>query len=341
MKAQLAGIASHTGMAGRFPAAGLGRLRVLSVEPCRAVPLPAPRAAGSAAHRGRSLQRTRLADLRLLDDALDACCDCRISASRHAMVLIVDSARAAALHGGQPRLCRPSGVGSEIAYRPGRDRRGGARAHADPHRPHDAASTPTAGRCANSVAADVATARLETEIPLPGLAEPHSQFAVPVRRRRRAGRRAVRREREGLRILASTTRTRWWRWPRQLGCDHRTDAGARRSRRGTRRGAGGRAAATARRADEVRHYAPDDSVFIGDDYLIKGVAGAILWKLLRERARTAAPSSPTASCASTRDPPARHRRQPRGAAGPARRRLPSAARAPHREDRAWAVPARG
>jgi len=32
----------------------------------------------------------------------------------------------------------------------------------------------------------------------------------------------------------------------------------------------------------VRHYAADDSVFIGDDYLIKGVAGAIFWKLLRD-----------------------------------------------------------
>ncbi|MFN0305721.1 MAG: GAF domain-containing protein, partial [Burkholderiales bacterium] len=32
----------------------------------------------------------------------------------------------------------------------------------------------------------------------------------------------------------------------------------------------------------IRHYAADDSVFIGDDYLIKGVAGAIIAKLVRE-----------------------------------------------------------
>lgn len=36
----------------------------------------------------------------------------------------------------------------------------------------------------------------------------------------------------------------------------------------------------------VRHYARDDSVFIDHDYLIKGVAGAILWRLLREHAAT-------------------------------------------------------
>jgi hypothetical protein len=35
----------------------------------------------------------------------------------------------------------------------------------------------------------------------------------------------------------------------------------------------------------VRHYEADGSVFLDDDYLIKGVAGAVLWKLLRDHAR--------------------------------------------------------
>jgi hypothetical protein len=35
----------------------------------------------------------------------------------------------------------------------------------------------------------------------------------------------------------------------------------------------------------VRHYAANDSVFIDGHYLIKGVAGAILWKLLRDHAQ--------------------------------------------------------
>ena len=35
----------------------------------------------------------------------------------------------------------------------------------------------------------------------------------------------------------------------------------------------------------IRHYGADDSVFLGDDYLIKGVAGAIIWKLLRDYTR--------------------------------------------------------
>lgn len=35
----------------------------------------------------------------------------------------------------------------------------------------------------------------------------------------------------------------------------------------------------------VRHYEADASVFFNDDYLIKGVAGAVLWKLLRDHER--------------------------------------------------------
>ncbi len=33
---------------------------------------------------------------------------------------------------------------------------------------------------------------------------------------------------------------------------------------------------------EVKHYAEDDSVFFDNEYVIKGVAGGILWRLLRE-----------------------------------------------------------
>jgi len=38
--------------------------------------------------------------------------------------------------------------------------------------------------------------------------------------------------------------------------------------------------ATVERALEVKHYDEDDSVFLDNEYLIKGVAGAILWRLL-------------------------------------------------------------
>ena len=40
----------------------------------------------------------------------------------------------------------------------------------------------------------------------------------------------------------------------------------------------------------VRHYGEDESIFLNQDYLIKGVAGSIFWKLMRdykEKNRTA------------------------------------------------------
>jgi hypothetical protein len=36
----------------------------------------------------------------------------------------------------------------------------------------------------------------------------------------------------------------------------------------------------------VKHYTADDSIFIDDAYLIKGIAGRILWKLLQDHSRT-------------------------------------------------------
>jgi hypothetical protein len=45
-----------------------------------------------------------------------------------------------------------------------------------------------------------------------------------------------------------------------------------------------RVAATAAMPLRVRHYEADGSIFLDDDYLIKGVAGAVLWKLLRDHA---------------------------------------------------------
>jgi hypothetical protein len=39
-------------------------------------------------------------------------------------------------------------------------------------------------------------------------------------------------------------------------------------------------------AVRVRHYAVDGSTFLDDEYVIKGVAGRLLWKLAREHAAT-------------------------------------------------------
>ena len=51
---------------------------------------------------------------------------------------------------------------------------------------------------------------------------------------------------------------------------------------------------------EVKHYQEDDSVFLNNEYLIKGVAGGILWRLLKNHAEQGRTSSATARFAWTR-----------------------------------------
>ena len=48
----------------------------------------------------------------------------------------------------------------------------------------------------------------------------------------------------------------------------------------------------------MRRYAENDSIFVGEDYLIKGVAGAILWRLVRGSWTSVARTTRTASCGS-------------------------------------------
>ena len=49
----------------------------------------------------------------------------------------------------------------------------------------------------------------------------------------------------------------------------------------------------------LRHYAVDGSTFLDDDYVIKGVAGRLLWKIVAEHAATGGRRSPTARPSST------------------------------------------
>jgi hypothetical protein len=129
------------------------------------------------------------------------------------------------------------------------------------------------------------------EIPLPGLAEPGSQLAVPLV----CGGRLL-----GVLYVESTQDLRF-DWDDEdalvalatqaaaqigaLGAGPQADdapEGALPSHASpTPPARGGTAQA---RPLRVRHYAADDSVFLDDDYLIKGVAGAVLWKLLRDHA---------------------------------------------------------
>ena len=119
-----------------------------------------------------------------------------------------------------------------------------------------------------------------TEIPYPGLPEPHSQLAVPMVAAGRV-----------LGVLFAES-------PRDMAFDFEDEdllvalaghLGAAIDLLQAAPEAGEAAAPDAAQVPvpsgatvRVRRYASNDSIFINDDYLIKGVAGAIFWKLLRD-----------------------------------------------------------
>jgi hypothetical protein len=122
-------------------------------------------------------------------------------------------------------------------------------------------------------AARATVERSATEIPLPGLADLQSQLAMPLV----AGGRLL-----GVLCLQSATPGRFQALDEQmmtivgrqlaaamlaLGADPAIEPDDR--------------PAAAADTIRVRHFAADDSVFVDDRYLIKGVAGRILWHLLR------------------------------------------------------------
>lgn len=286
MKAHLAGIASHTGMAGVFRLQGADVYRVLGVEQVAGFTLPgaAPQRRHLAAVRAIAQRIAGCADLsHLLDEALAALDDSL--GIRYAMILMADD-RAGRLYTVASRGYDASGVGSEIAF--GEGVVGVAAREKTPIRIMHRANEWGYGRAIrDSAAAGGMAALVETEIPLPGLPDARSQLAVPVV----VGssltailyvedvqdRRFDYDDEDALVAVAALL------GPTIRGMQELAEAVAEAGP--ARAGA----APLAGPPVTVRHYAADDSVFVGDDYLIKGVAGAILWTLLTdftERRRT-------------------------------------------------------
>lgn len=282
MRAQLAGIASHSGMQGVFRLLGSDVYEVEEVEALEgeALPVTAPRANLLGAVRRAS---ERLARCTGLDEALNA-----VLASlgdhlgiRHAMVLMRDAAA--------PRLYTvassgypTSGVGSEIGL--GQGVIGMAARERTPVRiGHVTSAALYSQAMRSSFDANVPDFEPVTEIPYPGLAQPHSQLAVPILSSGRL---------LGVLFVESTQEL-------QFGYEHEDALVAIAGHLGAAielmqaateaaDAVAVPAAAAPPRAEPalaplaVRHFPANDSIFFGDSYVIKGVAGAILWKLLRD-----------------------------------------------------------
>jgi adenylate cyclase len=290
MKAKLAGIASHTGMAGVFKLQGADVYRVQAIErvPGRALARPpAPRNLLNAL-RSASTRLAACAELGALFDATLAALAQDFGIS-HALLLMADTA-AQRLYTVASRGYSSTGVGSEIGF--GEGVIGVAAQVRVPIRINHMTLEYGYGRTTREAAASAQGMAPAAEIPFPGLAEPHSQLAVPVTA---AGRllgvlcaeslqdmRFGYDDEDALVALAALLGSS------ALALQQAVEREAERE-------AGDTAAASAHASAgaspqpqgqplEVRHYRANRSIFIGGDYLIKGVAGAILWKLLRTQA---------------------------------------------------------
>jgi hypothetical protein len=269
-------------MAGVFRLLGSAVYEVRSIERLEGERLPAPEPrCGLLGAVGRASER--LARCSSMDELLNAVLGTLTDqlGISHAMVLMLD-AQTRRLYTVASCGYATSGVGSEIEM--GEGVIGVAARERTPVRimhMTNAYLYSTAVR--RAMRADAPALPLDTHIPYPGLAEPHSQMAVPILS---AGRLL------GVLFVES---------PRELQFDFEDEdvlvaiaghlgasmdlmhssadavEGAAQAPSQPPRATGA--------ALKVRHYAANRSVFINETYLIKGVAGAIFWKLINDFVR--------------------------------------------------------
>jgi len=279
MKAKLAGIASHTGMSGVFRLRGSDIYHIERVEVVPGHPLPAP------IHAVDTLPALRTCMERLptspdTESLLDALLD-GLQAHfgiEHALVLMLDPARDR-LFTVASRGYATSGIGSEVLL--GEGVIGVAARERVPIRISHMTSEYAYGLAMREGAERQGLGDLlETEIPFPGLAAPGSQLAVPIPGARdplgvlfvesAADMRFSHADEDALVALATQVGGLFRLFLAELELGEEALPGA--TREPQPQGPPLR----------IRHYAANDSVFLGDDYLIKGVAGNILWTLLQD-----------------------------------------------------------
>ncbi len=282
MKARLAAIASHSGMSKVFRLLGSDIYRVLDVVAVSGdvdADIP-PRANLLSGLRACQAVLAGCADLaHLLDTMLeglerhwDIC---------HSMLLMADP-DGKRLYTVASRGYAESGVGSEMCM--GEGIVGVAAGERTPIRIGYAVQEYRYSHATRErFAASVDGYALETEIPFPGLAEAGSQLAVPLLLGERLlgvllvesaeEQRFTFEDEDALVILAGHLAMciDYLSRSADLPLEPAAPASSRPP-----------AAASQGTPVLIRHFPADHSVFVDNDYLIKGVAGAIIWKLLRE-----------------------------------------------------------
>jgi adenylate cyclase len=278
------GVASHVGMEKVFNLRGADVYRVLEMRRVpgrREFPAALPRVDLAANSRLLSERMAHSGDLsELLDTLLGGLADLlRID---HAMVWLTDASQQA-LTLLASRGYEIGGAGAEISFGDGLV--GTAVREGVPIRVGHMMNMATYARAVRDSAGESGLlAMLKTEIPLPGLKEPRSQLAVPLRARGRVlGALFVESlhdqyfgydDEDALMLLGGqfAVAMSLMQPPEQ---EPPASAAARPA-----------APASAGPALRLKRLGRDNSVFLDDVYLIRGVAGAILWKLVTEFLRS-------------------------------------------------------
>jgi len=285
MKARLAAIASHTGMSKVFKLLGSDIYRVLGLEaaPGGVAADASPPANLLSGLRACMVALSACTDLaRLLDVALEGLE--RHWDIHHSMLLMLDP-DGTRLFTVASRGYAESGVGSEV--RLGEGIVGVAAGALTPIRIGYAVQEYRYSQATRQgFAASADSDALETEIPFPGLEEAGSQLATPlVLGGRLLGvlyvespqeQRFTYEDEDALVVLAGQMAmcieflARNAEHPAEPQAHHAPAPATAAMEQGS--------------PVQVRHFQADHSVFVDNEYLIKGVAGAIVWKLLREHA---------------------------------------------------------
>lgn len=276
MKAKLAGIAAHTGMAGIFRLRGSDIYHVRAIEQVGLSTLaPPPRRSILAALRNSSDQLRECADLDALFNATLRALQQEFEI-RHAMILLLEK-NAQHLYAVASHGYDNSGIGGEIAL--GEGVIGIAAQARAPIRITHMTAEYGYGRAVRAAALEAGLDDLlATEIPLPGLSESRSQLAVPI---------VALTQLLGVLYVESPLDSRFGYDEEDALCALAAQLGL--SMLQLQQSAETETAPTAPNTlepagatVEVRHYRENDSVFLDGDYLIKGVAGAIFRVLVQD-----------------------------------------------------------
>lgn len=283
MKARLAGIASHTGMEGVFRLMGADIFRVRSIRRIVEPRLPRPQPAVPML----PAQRRVLADMArasVLGDLYDRTLD---AIARHLgitnlMILVPDESRGA-LDAVATWGYAASGIGAEV--RIGEGVIGvAAREKVAIRIDHMSTEYLYGSAVRDRLRAESGAAAAESQgVAFPGLSRPESQIALPMIWQGRLTGVLFAESAQPMRFLHEEEDT--------LACIASALA-AHAAALAADEDAGDSPAPDVNPSFDttlaLRHFAADDSVFAGGDYVIKGVAGAILWKLVKAHAATGA-----------------------------------------------------